>query len=64
MKRLIRWLYRRFVFMPELCAHQHPKDRYRYLVEHDIDLLNDADILREMISYEDDPSPKLRIVGK
>ena len=50
--------------MPELCAHQHPKDRYRYLVEHDIDLLNDADILREMISYEDDPSPKLRIVGK
>lgn len=62
MKKAIRWLYRRYVFMPELLSHIHVKDRYQYLVEHDIKLCNDVDVLREIYAHEADPSPELRIV--
>ena len=64
MKGLIRWFYIRYVFMPELRAFRHAREKSVYLRHQGIQLTNDVDILREILRYEDglDRGPNLRAV--
>ncbi len=63
MKTLITWLYRKYVFMPELLSYKHPKQQYEFLCWHDVLLCDDTEILRNILEERDnDGNPGLRLV--
>ena len=55
MKRFITWLYKKYVFTPELLSFEHTKDRWHWLLTQNLDFVDDIEMLNDLASYGLDP---------
>jgi len=65
MKRLIVWLYMKYVFLPEFRSFRHVKDRAQFLEKYPFDILPGSEykLVEDCLEYWSDPSPQLKVVS-
>jgi len=71
MKRLITWMYMRYVYLPEFRSFRHVKDRANFIAKYPFDILpaSEYDLVLELRNHYlelrnhyDDSRPNLSVV--